>query len=172
MRSATLAPARATLACCSRVLVPMRRDITLSTDRIATVPTMTSRPSLGSARPRATAAISTATSELISSGTTSMMSAVWSASSVATVSTSPDLRSTSRATGWRPAPATRTRQRCASVVLAFCRIRIPNRQDSDTVVMMTASAATERPSASRLRWRMVCSTIRPSAMGKAVSPAW
>lgn len=172
MRSATLAPARATRACCSRVLEPMRLDITLRTDRIATVPTMTSSPSRTSASPSATAAITTATSELISSGTTSMMSAVWSASSVAMVSTSPDLRSTSLATGWSPRPATRTRQRCASVVLAFCRIRIPNRQDRDTVVMITARAATETPSACGLRSRMVCSTIRPSAMGKAVSPAW
>ncbi len=132
IRSATFAPARATRACCSRVLEPIRRDITDRTDRIATVPTITSRPSLRSASPSATAATRTATRELISRGTTSMMSAVWSASSVAMVSTSPDLRSTSRATGWRPQSATLTRQRCASVVLAFCRTRMPKRHDSET----------------------------------------
>ncbi len=167
-----MAPARATRACCSRVPEPILLDITLSTVRIATVPAITSTPSRGSARPSATDATSTATSELISSGTTSMMSAVWSASSVAMVSTSPDLRSTSLATGWSPHSATRTRQRCASVVLAFCSTRIPNRHDSDTVVMITARAAIDTPSEPRLRSRMVCSTIRPRAIGKAVSPAW
>lgn len=172
MRSATLAPARATRACCSRVLEPIRLDITLRIDRIRAVPTITSRPSRMSARPSATAATSTATRELMSRGTTSMMSAVWSASSVAMVSTSPDLRPASRATGCRPQSATCTRQRCASVVLAFCRMRMPNRHDRDTVVMITARAPIERASAPGLRSCIVCSTIRPSAMGKAVSPAW
>lgn len=125
-----------------------------------------------SARASATDATTTATSELTSSGTTSTMSAVWSASSVAMVSTSPDFRPASRGTGWSPQAATRTRQWCASVVLAFCRTRIPNRHDSETVVMITASEAIDRPSEPRLRSRIVCSTIRPSAMGKAVSPAW
>ncbi len=139
---------------------------------MATVPTTTSSPSHRFAVPSATAAISTATMELSSIGTTSTMSAVWSASSVAMVSTSPDLRPVSRATGWRPQAATFTRQRCASVVLAFCRTRMPKRQDRDTVVMITASAATARASDPGERSRRVCSTIRPSAIGKAVSPAW
>ncbi len=136
------------------------------------MPTMTSRPSRTSARPSATAVISTATSELISSGTTSMMSAVWSASSVAMVRTSPDFSPVSLATGCSAQAATRTRQRWASVVLAFCSTRMPNRHDSDTVVMITASAAIDRPSRPTSRSRIVCSTIRPSAIGKAVSPAW
>lgn len=154
------------------MLAPIRLDITARTDRIATVPTITSRPSRRSARLSATAATTTATSELISSGTTSMMSAVWSASSVAMVRISPDLRSTSLATGWSPQAATWTRQRCASVVLAFCSTRMPNRHDRDTVVMITASEPIETPSEPRLRSCIVCSTISPSAIGNAVSAAW